>query len=68
MIKSLTVISLMVTDFVTIETVVSRSKGSDLVIRLSCNPTAISFEQIGSNYQDSTVYVIQYFSMLGSNS
>ena len=60
--NSLTVISPLiiitsVIDFVTIETLF-KVKRLDLVIRQSYNPTVISISQIGSDYQDSTVYII----------
>ena len=42
------------TDFVAIVTLF-QGQMFDLVIRQSCNPTAIFIEQIGSDYQDLTV-------------
>ena len=43
------------TDFITKDTLFM-FKRSDLVIRQSYNPTAISILPIGSDYQDSTVF------------
>ena len=61
-ISLLIIITSVTDDFVTKETFF-KVKRSDLVIRQSHNPTAISILPIGSDYQDSTVHVHVYVLM-----